>query len=83
MDRESWVPYPHLRSVPVGDEPGLQTLFHRLNNQLGIILANAELLEAKLGDDASRSRARQIVASAADAIGTATDLRVHRLSSDR
>ena len=27
------------------DELGL--LFHRLNNQLGIILANAELLEAK------------------------------------
>ena len=33
-------------------------LFHRLNNQLGIILANAELLEAKLADEISRARAR-------------------------
>ena len=32
-------------------------LFHRLNNQLGIILANAELLEAKLAEDAARARA--------------------------
>ena len=26
--------------------PDLARLFHRLNNQLGVILANAELLEA-------------------------------------
>ena len=32
-------------------------LFHRLNNQLGIILANAELLEAKLGEETGRARA--------------------------
>ena len=33
-----------------------------LNNQLGIILAHAELLEAKATDDISRSRAGQVVA---------------------
>ena len=46
-------------------------LFHRLNNQLGIILANAELLEAKLADDMSRARAAQVVASVLDAMATA------------
>ncbi len=34
----------------------LSGLFHRLNNQLGIILANAELLEARAPDDQSRAR---------------------------
>ena len=33
------------------ESPDLGLLFHRLNNQLGIILANAELLEAKLKDE--------------------------------
>lgn len=55
--------------------PDLSLLFHRLNNQLGIILANAELLEAKLADEPSRSRAAQIVASALEALATARDLR--------
>ena len=35
----------------------LQALFHRLNNQLGVLLAQAELLEAKAADDAGRARA--------------------------
>jgi len=43
-------------------------LFHRLNNQLGIILANAELLEAKTTDATNRARAAQLVASALDAM---------------
>ena len=38
------------------ESPDLGLLFHRLNNQLGIILANAELLEAKLKDEVSRAR---------------------------
>ena len=33
------------------ESPELRLLFHRLNNQLGIILAHAELLEAKATDD--------------------------------
>ena len=32
-------------------------LLHGLNNQLGVILANAELLEHRLGDDANKVRA--------------------------
>ncbi len=31
--------------------PDLRLLFHRLNNQLGIILAHAELLESKATDE--------------------------------
>jgi hypothetical protein len=51
-------------------------LFHRLNNQLGIILANAELLEAKLEEDAGRARASQVVASALEAMTTARAIRL-------
>ena len=71
---------------PGGPDPGrpatgpaldvdLRLLFHRLNNQLGIILAHAELLEAKSADDASRTRAAQLVSSALDAMGTAKSIR--------
>jgi hypothetical protein len=59
------------------DTPDLRMLFHRLNNQLGIILANAELLEAKTADAANRARAAQLVASALDAMGTAREIRRH------
>ena len=62
------------------DSSELRLLFHRLNNQLGIILAHAELLEAKLRDEASRARAAQVVSSALDAMGTARELR--RLTLD-
>ena len=53
----------------------LRVLFHRLNNQLGIILAHAELMEAKAADDAGRARASQVVSSVLDAMGTARELR--------
>ena len=66
-------------SNPIDDvpemDPELRTLFHRLNNQLGIILAHAELLEAKAVDEVSRARAAQVVASVLDAMGTARELR--------
>ena len=55
-------------------ESELRLLFHRLNNQLGIILAHAELLEAKT-DDVNRARAGQVVSSALDALGTAKAIR--------
>ena len=57
------------------ESPELRLLFHRLNNQLGIILAHAELLEAKAKDDAHRARAAQVVASALEAMGTVKELR--------
>ena len=48
--------------------PDLPLLFHRLNNQLSVVLANAELLEGKAVDPAQRARAGQVVASALDDI---------------
>ena len=60
-----------------GDDTGdIGLLFHRLNNQLGIILANAELLEAKSGDEMGRARAAQVVASVLDAMTTAREIRL-------
>ena len=59
------------------ESPELRLLFHRLNNQLGIILAHAELLEAKASDDSSRARAAQVIASALEAMGTAKEIRHH------
>ncbi len=57
------------------ESPELRLLFHRLNNQLGIILAHAELLESKAQDDAHRARAAQVVASALEAMGTVKEIR--------
>ena len=60
-------------ATPVESE--LRVLFHRLNNQLGIILAHAELLETKAVDDVNRARAGQVIASVLDAMGTAKAIR--------
>src|SRR5436853_6791374 len=58
------------------DQPQeLRRLFHRLNNQLGIILAHAELMEQKAADETTRSRAGQVVSSVLDAMGTAKEIR--------
>ena len=59
----------------VADTRDIGRLFHQLNNQLGIVLANAELLEARAKDDATRSRAAQVVSSALDALATAREIR--------
>ena len=61
--------------VPMDESPELRLLFHRLNNQLGIILAHAELLEAKAADDMNRARASQVVSSVLEAMGTAKEIR--------
>jgi hypothetical protein len=60
----------------------LRRLFHRLNNQLGIILAHAELLEAKAADAVNRARAEQVVASALDALETVRELRLRTDAAD-
>ena len=62
-------------------DPELRQLFHRLNNQLGIILAHAELLEAKSTDDAGRARAAQVVASVLEAMAATHEIR-RRAESD-
>lgn len=55
----------------------LRLLFHRLNNQLGIILAHAELLELRAVDDLGRARAAQVVESVLDAMATTREIRRH------
>jgi len=60
---------------PMDEAPELRLLFHRLNNQLGVVLAHAELLQTKAIDDANRARAAQVVASTLDALTTARELR--------
>lgn len=66
---------PGVQGAPVRVSRDLSGLFHRLNNQLGIILANAELLEVQITDPAQRARAAQVVSSALDAMATTRDLR--------
>jgi hypothetical protein len=53
----------------------LHMLFHQLNNQLGVVLAHAELLEAKAADTSIRTRAEQVVKSVLAAMGTAKEIR--------
>jgi hypothetical protein len=52
---------PYRGNAKSHDAEDLLSLFHQLNNQLGIILAHAELLEAKASDDLHRGRAAQVV----------------------
>jgi hypothetical protein len=61
----------------------LRVLFHRLNNQLGIILAHAELLELRASDDGNRARASQIVASALEAMATSREIVLRTETSGR
>jgi hypothetical protein len=49
-------------------------LFHHLNNQLAVILANAELLERRLAGD-HRTRAELVVSGVVEAIQTVRTLR--------
>ncbi len=63
------------KTLIMEEGPELRLLFHQLNNQLGIILSHAELLEAKSADDMNRSRASQVVTSVLDAMATAKEIR--------
>ena len=60
---------------PPIQDPQLRQLFHQLNNQLGIVLAHAELLEAKAPDLSHRARAEQVVKGVLEAMGTAKEIR--------
>ncbi len=75
MDGAWRAPAPGRERAHVDELSDSGRLFHQLNNQLGIILANAELLEAKATDEMNRSRAAQIVTSVLDAMNTARELR--------
>lgn len=66
---------PALIAPAVAPDGDLIQLFHQLNNQLGIILANAELLEHRLQDETHRARAGQVVAGALEAIRTTQRIR--------
>jgi hypothetical protein len=52
-----------------------KALLHKLNNQLGVILAHAELLETKAQDAAQKARAAQVVNAALQAMAVSRDLR--------
>ena len=67
---------------PIREQPELRPLFHQLNNQLGVVLAHAEMLEAKALDDITRARATQVVTSVLQAMGTAKAIRRHAESAD-
>ena len=67
----------------MSESADLRALFHRLNNQLGTILAHAELLESKASSDLERIRAAQVVTSALEAMGTAKEIRRQTISSTR
>ena len=66
---------PVARKAVTDSPPDLARLFHRLNNQLGVILANAELLEVRLVDEVQRARAGHIVAGALEAMSAIHDIR--------
>ena len=52
-----------------------KALLHKLNNQLGVILAHAELLENKAQDAAQKARASQVVNAALQAMAVSRELR--------
>lgn len=63
---------------PDVEEPEeLRLLFHRLNNQLAVILTHAELMETKASDESNRSRATRVVSSVLEAMSTTRDIRAH------
>jgi hypothetical protein len=50
-------------------------LLHKLNNQLGVILAHAELLETKAPDASQKARASLVVNAALQAMAVSRELR--------
>ena len=56
-------------------EVDLWQLLHQLNNQLSVVLAHAELLEAKAVDGQARSRATEVVTGTVAAMATVRAIR--------
>jgi hypothetical protein len=63
-------------SAADADSDDLRTLFHALNNQLGVVIASIELLEAKVPDERLRDRATRALTAALEALGTAKQIRL-------
>jgi len=59
----------------ITDRAGVRQLFHTLNNQLGVILSHAELIEAKAQDERQKARASQVVIATVEALTTARQIR--------
>ena len=53
----------------------LRSLFHELNNQLGVALAHAELMEAKATDAGTHARATTVVTAVLEAMAVARSIR--------
>ncbi len=67
---------PQLRTVVVAVmTTSSKELLHKLNNQLGVILAHAELLETKAQDASQKARASQVVNAALQAMAVSRELR--------
>jgi hypothetical protein len=83
MSQDSGAMHPHAASPHDAQQPDpAGTLFHRLNNQLGISLAHAELLEAKAPDESNRLRAAQVIQAILEAMGTAREIRLQLVTTD-
>ncbi len=62
-------------SLPMTTLGPLAELFHRLNNHLGIVLVNAELIEARCPDAGTRTRAADVVQAAVSALDAVKEIR--------
>ncbi len=70
-DRGGRASGPHRKGIHVDEPTDFRRLFHDLNNHLGVILSNAELLKEKATDEKSRSRATRIEEGVFEALSTA------------
>jgi len=66
-----------METGPQARSTDLRGLFHELNNQLSVILAHAELMEAKAADSAQRARASQVITAALEAMSVTRSIRQH------
>ena len=79
---QPWATLPTPAETPM-DDAELRQLFHKLNNQLGIILSHGELLELKSTDESNKSRATQVVTGALEALATARKIRARTMPPEQ